>query len=73
MANGERNGGSNDKKITILSFKAISETLFLCTEKLGCLVKSGAIVKSCKISLWTSGILGQQGCKKPISHGTWYN
>lgn len=51
MANGERNGGSNDKKITILSFKAISETLFLCTEKLGFLVKSGAIVKSCKISL----------------------
>lgn len=48
MANGERNSRSSDEKTTMLSFKAVTKTLFLCTEKLRLLGNSGAIVNSDK-------------------------
>lgn len=51
MTNGERNNGSSDEKITMPSFKVVTKTLFLCTEKLRLLVKSGTMVNSDKIAL----------------------
>ena len=69
MISGERNSGSNDEKVTAF-FQAVTKTFFPCTEKLCLLVNNGAVVNLIKISFWTSGILGQQGCKKPILHTT---
>lgn len=47
MISGERNGGSNDEKVTAF-FQAVTKTFFPCTEKLCLLVNSGAGVKSDK-------------------------